>query len=64
MDTNIPEMLTIAEVARRTHLSPMFVRQLVWDDKVVHIKAGKKYLVNFQKFVAFLNGDTGDNSKK
>jgi len=55
----IPEMLTIAEVAERTKLAKHYVRNLVLSGKVVHVRCGKKYLINFQRFINFLQeGDT------
>ena len=54
----IPTMLTINETAKVTNLPVNFIRQLVWDNKIVYTKAGNKYLVNLEKFIEYLNGDT------
>lgn len=51
----IPTMLTIKETARVTNLPVNFIRQLVWDNKIVYTKAGTKYLVNLDKLVEYLN---------
>lgn len=56
MANNIPTMLTIAETAKRTGLSYNSIRQLCLSDEIVYIKVGAKYLINFDKFVDYLNG--------
>lgn len=56
----IPTMLTIKETARATNLPVHFIRQLVWDNKIVYTKAGNKYLVNFEKFIEYLNGGSNN----
>ena len=55
MVDNIPTMLTINETAQRSGLARHYVRQLCLQNKICHIKAGNKYLINFEKFVEFLN---------
>ena len=52
---NIPEMLPIKEVASRTGLSYNYIRKLCIENKIVHVKAGVKYLVNFGRFCEYLN---------
>jgi DNA binding domain, excisionase family len=56
MSTIVPTMLTIAETAKRTGLSYNNIRQLCLNNEIVYIKAGTKYLINFDKFVDYLNG--------
>lgn len=56
-DYQIPEMLTISELSQRTGLSYSFIRKLCLQKKIVHIKAGNKYLINLNRFLDFL--DTG-----
>jgi len=51
----IPTMLSIRETAERTGLSMTYIRHLCWDKKIPFIKTGCKYLVNFEKFIEFLN---------
>lgn len=59
MNNPIPTMLTIEATARQTGLSAHFVRQLVLTKRIVHVRAGSKYLVNLDRFVEFLNnGET------
>ena len=52
---NVPTMLTIKETAKQTNVAEYYVRKLIWENKIVYVKAGSKYLVNFDKFVDFLN---------
>lgn len=56
----IPKMLTIEETAKTFSLPKNFVRQAVLDGRIVHVKAGKKFLINAQKVEEWLN--TGDSS--
>lgn len=50
-------MRTINETAKIFHLPPHFVRQKVLAGEVVAVRAGKKFLINIEKFADFLNGD-------
>ena len=62
----IPEMVTINECSKRTGVSYDWIRKLCLQGRIVHIKAGSKFLINFQKFIAYLNeGDrTGGNHEQ
>ena len=51
----IPTMLTIKETAERTNLPEFYIRNLVWENKIPYLKAGKKYLVNLNRFIDYLN---------
>ena len=53
----IPCMLTIKEVALRTGLSQSFIRKLCKNNEIVFVKSGKKYLINYNKFIDFLNAE-------
>jgi len=54
-----PKMLTIAQTAKLFNLPKNFIRQAVLDGRIVHVKAGKKHLINVQKVEEWLNaGDT------
>lgn len=57
MSIEVPTMLTITETAKRTGLSYNNIRQLCIDNEIVYIKAGTKYLINLDKFIAYLNGE-------
>ena len=41
--------------ARNNHLAEGFIRKLVLNHEIVFVRTGKKYLVNFEKFVDYLN---------
>ncbi|MFR4784864.1 MAG: excisionase family DNA-binding protein [Pilosibacter sp.] len=53
----IPTMVTIKEAAEKTGLSYYYIRKLCLEKKVVHITAGRKVLINEEKFINFLNGE-------
>jgi len=55
----IPRMLTIPETVREFHLPEHFVRQLCRENRIVHVMAGKKILVNADRLIDYLNGGVG-----
>ena len=55
MQENTPRMLTIEETAKRSGLAKYYIRSLCWQNKICHVRAGQKYLINFEKFIDFLN---------
>ena len=55
----IPEMVSIRQAAARTGLSYDYIRKLCLQQKIVYVKAGTKYLVNFGKLIIFLNDGEG-----
>ena len=54
-EIKVPTMLTIKETAKVTGIAEYNIRQLVAGNKICFVKAGKKYLVNLEKFVEYLN---------
>lgn len=56
----LPNMKSIKEMAQLTNLSYSFLRQLCLQNKIVHIRTGKKYLINYDRFIDYLN--TGECS--
>ena len=54
-----PRMATVNEVAELTGLAKHYVRQLALQNKIIYFRAGKKILINVEKFIEFLN--TGEN---
>ncbi len=60
VDLKIPRMLKIDEAAAEFGLTRHFVRQLCLNDKIVYVKAGRKYLINAEKLAEYLN--TGDKN--
>lgn len=57
--TEIPRMLTIRQCSQETGISYERIRQLCLQKKIVHFRAGNKYLVNLDKFIDFLNTGEG-----
>lgn len=53
----VPTMLTIAETAEFFGVPKHFVRTKINTGEVYAVKAGKKYLVNAERFADFLNGE-------
>lgn len=54
----IPEMVTVVELSKRSGLSQYYIRQLLKKNRISHVKCGKKYLINVEKFSEFLqNGE-------
>ena len=52
-------MLTIKEAAALVEgLTEYRVRQMCINDQIPHIMAGKKYLINKDKFLSYLRGET------
>lgn len=65
-ELKLPRMLTIKETAKQTNLSPYFIRQLVLqkNKNIRFIKVGRKYLINLNSLVEFLNnGDSEQTSE-
>lgn len=59
---NVPTMLTIREIAERCNLAKHYIRQLCVNDKIIYCKAGSKYLVNYEKFIEYLNNGESQQS--
>ncbi|MDO4484258.1 MAG: helix-turn-helix domain-containing protein [Clostridia bacterium] len=55
-EIHIPTMLTLREAAQRTGLSYDHLRKLCLTGKIVHIRAGSKFLINLERLIDFLNG--------
>lgn len=54
---------TVKQADENTAITRYFVRQLCKENKIVHIKAGQKYLINYDKFVDFLNNGAGQTAR-
>ena len=63
-DISIPRMETISKAAKLTGLAEHHVRQLVLSGKIVACNIGKKYLVNVDKLIEYLNTATIQPDKK
>ena len=54
-----PRMVTIKKLSEQTGISGFHIRRLIKSNRIKYIRTGTKYLVNFDKFVEYLNnGDT------
>ena len=60
MELKIPTMVTLSEASKQTSLSYDYLRKLCLAGQITHIRAGKKYLINLEKLVDYLNGGTAD----
>lgn len=61
---NVPTMKSICECSQITGLAKYHVRQLVLQDKIKYVKAGRKYLVNQESLIEYLNnGETQTNTE-
>lgn len=52
----LPVMKSIKEMVELTGLSYMHLRNLCLENKIVHIRTRKKYLINYDRFCDYLNG--------
>lgn len=50
-----PLMLTIRQASAKTGLSYNLLKGLCEEHRIVHLKCGAKYLINYEKLVEFLN---------
>ncbi len=57
-----PIMLTLNEAAQETGLSYDYLRKMCMNDELVHIRSGRKYLVNRLKLIEYLNGTDNEKS--
>lgn len=53
----MPRMRTLKECVSETGLNYEFLRKLCLQKKIVFIKSGKKYLINLDRLIDFLNGE-------
>ena len=51
----IPRMLPIQTIADECGFSYKTLWKLCKENKIIYVKAGNKYLINFDKFIDFLN---------
>lgn len=55
MELKIPRMVPIQTVADECGFSYKTLWKMCKENKLVYIKAGNKYLINFDKFIDYLN---------
>lgn len=53
-----PRMVTIKKLSEQTGISEFHIRRLIKSNRIKYIRTGTKYLVNFDKFVEYLNNGT------
>lgn len=56
----MPRMITLKQAATETGLSYDCLRKLCLTGKLVHIRAGTKYLINAEKLTEYLGGDCNE----
>ena len=54
-EIKVPTMLPIKETAQVTGIAEHNIRQLVAGNNICLVKAGRKFLINLEKFVEYLN---------
>ena len=52
----VPTMLTIKETSEKSGLPYSSIRKMCLNDEITYIKIGRKFLVNWERFLQFLNG--------
>ena len=57
-DTTVPHMVTVKQLAELTELSQYFIRGLCSQGKIIHVKSGTKILINYERFLDFLNSNS------
>ena len=50
-----PKMMTVKQISEQTGISEFHIRRLIKSNRIKYICCGKKYLVNFNKFIEYLN---------
>lgn len=55
MSNTIPKMITLLEASELTGLSYDFLRKHCLDGTLVHIRTGRKFLLNADKLAEYLN---------
>lgn len=53
----VPKMVTVNELAKLVNVSSYAIRKLVKTNKIAYFKSGSKVLINFDRFIDFLNGE-------
>ena len=61
MDQTV-QMVTLKEASDRTGISYDWLRKMCINGKIVYIKAGNKFLLNWEKLVDYLNAGEQEDS--
>ncbi len=57
-----PHICTIKQLAEETGISAYTIRTWLLNGKFKHIRSGKKYLINYDIFIKFLNGEIEESA--
>ena len=60
---HLPRMRTIKQTAAELGLPEYFVRFIVKQEQVTYVRAGRKVLINLDKFIEYLNGTSKDEGE-
>ncbi len=55
--------LSIKELAKETGVSEYYIRNLISEGKIPYLTAGKKFLINYNGFMEFLESESLKNLK-
>ena len=58
-DIPVPTMLTIRETASKSNIASNYIRKLCLTNRICHKRVGSKYLINWEKFIEYLNSSDG-----
>ena len=61
-DHMVPTMVSIREASQRTGLTYILIKDICDSGRIVYIRSGKKYLVNFDSLLRLLQ--QGEGGKK
>lgn len=53
----VPKMVTVNELAKLVNISTYAIRKLVKANRITYFKSGAKVLINYDRFIDFLNGE-------
>lgn len=54
LDKNVPQMVTIKELSKLTGMSEYCIRGLCKRNEINYIKTGTKVLINYQRFLDYM----------
>ncbi len=60
---NVPIFKTIAECANLTGLAKYRIRKFVLEGKLKYVRAGTKYLINYESLIKYLQIGDGKNTE-
>ena len=56
----VPTMLSLIATAEKSGLSYDFLRKACLSGKIVHIRVGNRYLINYEKLIEWLETAKGE----